>query len=192
MLSAQRCHDGPSRALLEYVCLAGRLCDVLSAQEGGDGMGYPKIWTPQIFGAFLRDSGTPIFQAPKCRRKNLRKICSRICAKICAPRICANNQFEHSGFPEEHSGFLEDGSQKKTQKRSAPNLRKTTAPRGPGKGAGALPKGVPCLSKTKTLKKSLENLPVHWGPLWLWARKERGRARELLPQKSLNLDRNHW
>ena len=109
----------------------------------------PRIF-PRIFCAFLRDSGTPIFQAPKRRRKNLRKmgakmgatmgtkICApkvcakmgvKICApkmgakmgaKICAPKICAKNRFEHSIC-------LEDGNQKKTQK----NLRQTCAKRQP-------------------------------------------------------------
>ena len=35
-------------------------------------MGTPQI-TPQILCAFLRDSGTPIFQAPKPQRSNLWK-----------------------------------------------------------------------------------------------------------------------
>ena len=104
----------------------------------------PRIFL-RIFCAFLRDSGTPIFQAPKRRRKMGAKMGAKICApkicakmgakicapkmgakmggKICAPKICAKNRFEHSVF-------LEDGSQKKkTQKKSAPNLRKTPAPK---------------------------------------------------------------
>ena len=53
------------------------------------------------------------------RTKNGRKKWAK---KFCAPKICAKNRFEHSIC-------LEDGSQKKTQKKSAPNLRKTPAPK---------------------------------------------------------------
>ena len=73
----------------------------------------------------------------------------------------------------------------KTTKTSAPNLRKTPVPRGLGKGAGA--KGSPVF-----LKPSMISLHSR-GPLGprLWAREEEsGRVRELLPQKSLNKDRN--
>ena len=109
------------------------------------------IRTPQIFllifCALLRDPGTPIFQAPKRRRKIYGKsakkspqksahqksaqgarictpkICAKMGANICAPKICVKNRFRHSVC-------LEDGSAKqKTQKTSAPNLRKTPAPR---------------------------------------------------------------
>ena len=80
-----------------------RLCDVLSAQESGDGMGYPppppsraigkpQIF-PQIFCAFLRDSGTvnTYFWSAKFKRR--RKICAKSAQKsaqqkwvqICAP-----------------------------------------------------------------------------------------------------------
>ena len=76
----------------------------------------PRIFL-RIFCAFLRDSGTPIFQAPKRRRKICAKMGAKICApkicakwapKICAPKICAKmgvkmgakicakNRFEHS------------------------------------------------------------------------------------------------
>ena len=59
----------------------------------------PRIF-PRIFCAFLRDSGTPIFQAPKRRRKICGKwarkwaqksahpkICAKRGAKICAPKM---------------------------------------------------------------------------------------------------------
>ena len=46
------------------------------SQESGDGIGYPPgqgYWDAADFSAdlctFLRDSGTPIFEAPKCRKK---------------------------------------------------------------------------------------------------------------------------
>ena len=136
-----------------------RLCDVLSARESRDGTGCPPTGRAigtlqiflQIFCAFLRDSGTPIFQTPKRRRKicgksarksaqksahqnlnkNLRqesarqksaqKWAQKICAKICAPKICAENRFEHSVF-------WKMEARKKRQKESAPNLCKTRAP----------------------------------------------------------------
>ena len=43
----------------------------------GQALGTQQIF-PQILRSFLRDSGTPIFEAPERRRK--------ICAKICALR----------------------------------------------------------------------------------------------------------
>ena len=76
----------------------------------------PRIF-PRIFCAFLRDSGTPIFQAPKLRRK----MCAKMGAKICAPKICAKNWFEHSVC-------LEDGSQKKNTKKICAKLAQNPSP----------------------------------------------------------------
>ena len=50
---------------------------------------------------------------------------------------------------------------KKTQEKSAPNLRETPAPRGLGKGAGA--KGLRVFLKPSKI--SLHSNPPQWGPL---------------------------
>ena len=152
--SAQRCHDGRSHALLEYVGLAAVVWRIVClSKRRGNGVPPPSraIRMPRIFlrifCAFLRDSGTPIFQAPKRRRKICgkwaqkwaqnwaqksahqksaqkwaqksahQKMGAKMGAKICAPKICAKNWFEHSVC-------LEDGSQKKKHKK---NLRQTCA-----------------------------------------------------------------
>ena len=87
----------------------------------------PQIFV-QIFCAFLRDFGTPIFSSSKTSKKNLRKVCAKMGAKlgapkIRAPKICAKNRFEHSVC-------LEDRSQtkKKHTKKFCAKLDKTPAP----------------------------------------------------------------
>ena len=74
--SAQRCHDGRSHALLEYVGLAAVVWRIVCLSKRRGNVVPPpsrairmrRIF-PSISCAFLRDSGTPIFQAPKRRRK---------------------------------------------------------------------------------------------------------------------------
>ena len=75
-----------------------------------------------IFCAFLCDTGTPICQAPKRRRKIGGKS-----AQKWAQKSVHQNSTQKNGL---NIPFVwEDGSQKKTQKKSAPNLRKTPAPK---------------------------------------------------------------
>ena len=144
--SAQRCHDGRSHALLEYVGLAA-MCHALSARESGHGMGYPPRAGPfgcrRFFAHFCMTLEHLLFKRQiveeksaenlcKNLRKNLRtKICAKMGAKICAPKICAKMGAKictplHTKICAknrfEHSICL-DGSQKKTQKK----LRQTCA-----------------------------------------------------------------
>ena len=135
-------------------------------------MGYPSEAGPfgrrrvfRRFSAhFLRDSGIPIFQAPKRRRRICApEICApKICAKICAPRIYAPKTVSHIAKTVSHIPVFRKMEAKKThnKKKSAPNLRKTPAPRGLGKGAGA--KGSPVFLKPSKI--SLHSIPPHWGP----------------------------
>ena len=113
----------------------------------------PRIF-PRIFCAFLRDSGTPIFQAPKRRRKicengrknlrteNLRKngrtkICTpKMGAKICTPKmgakmgtkICAPKICAKKTGLNIRFVWKMEARKKTHKKKSAPNLRKTPAP----------------------------------------------------------------
>ena len=176
-LAAQRYHDGPSHGLLECVGLAAIVWRAVhSRQRRWNGVPPPpeqghldaadfSVFFLRVFCVTLEYLFSKCQNIKKSVPKH-QKICApRICAKICAPRICAKNRFAHSGFPE-------DGSQKKqkhthththTQKKtSAPNLRKTPAPRGLGKGAGT--KGSPVFLKPSKISLH-SSIPPHWGPL---------------------------
>ena len=132
-------------------CAWRLLCDMPSAQGSRDGVGTPPrqaVGTPQIFPrilcAFLRDSGTPIFIAPKPPKKNLQTICAKICGKICTQKSAQKNLHKKSAHKSAHqnqrknraknqcedSVSLEDESQKK---KSAPNLCKAPARKSLGK-----------------------------------------------------------
>ena len=103
----------------------------------------------QILRACLRDSGTPIFEVPECRRKICgesaqksaqksalksahcaRKICAKICAKNLRKNLRINQPSKISAKNRTKNRCddllsLEDDSQKQTPNKSAPNLCKT-------------------------------------------------------------------
>ena len=125
-LSAQRCHDGRSHALLEYVGLAAIVWRAVCSRK--------RRWNgvPPRAGPFGRRRFFRGFSAHFCatlehiffqwkRQKSVhqksahQKSAQKSGAKICAPKICTKKRFESSVC-------LEDGSQKK---KTQENLRQT-------------------------------------------------------------------
>ena len=84
---------------------------------------------------FLRDSGIPIFKRQNVEEKSAHQKSAQESAQNSARQESAQKTISHIAKNRfAHSGFPEDGSQKK---KICTNLRKTPAPRGLGKGAGA-------------------------------------------------------
>ena len=155
-LSDQRCHDGPSHALLEYVGM-WRLCDVLSAQESGDGMGTPPsraIWMPQIFPQifcvfFLRDSGIPIFKRQNVEEKSAPQ---KSAQKSAHQDYAQKNHFAHCRKPFRTFRFSRRWKpEKKNTRKICAKLARNPSPKRPRERGGG--KGAPCLPKT------LQDLP---------------------------------
>ena len=119
---------------------------------------------------FLRDSGKPIFQAPKRRRKICApKICVRICAKFCAPRICAKNRFAHCTETVSHIPVFQKMEARKENLRQLAQNPSPKRPRERGRG-----KEAPVFLNPSKI--SLHSIPPHSGPLrphpFLCAREE--------------------
>ena len=101
------------------------------------------------------DSGIPIFNRQNVEEKSAHQ-------KSAQESAHAKNRFAHCKEPFRIFRFSGRWKpEEKAQKRSAPHMHKTPAPRGLGKGAGE--KGP--LVFLKPSKISLHSIPPHWGPL---------------------------